>query len=643
MSRGSVNGSECPACPNEHDRVGGSILWAMSDKPTTKRRGVLWLLLLLLVVLVWWWWRPPADNGNLALAVDDMGDLDDILVDFKDDVSASRIAEIGKLAGVELQLVSDQSADERFYRAHVEPSLRDETIARLAAQPEVEIAEPDATVYLIDQRADPAPDDDVAWKDFPNDPKYKFQWHMGQINMPKAWKLADGDGVIVAVIDTGVAYENRGKKFHMVPDLEGVPMTKPYDFVNNTKYANDDHGHGTHVAGTIAQATNNGVGVAGIARKATIMPLKVLSASGSGSVGGIADAIRYAADEGAKVINMSLGGRFRSKVLEKAVKYAHDKGVTVVCAAGNDGSGRVSYPAAYPGSVAVAATQFDESTTFYSNWGKEIDVAAPGGNTKVDQNKDGMPDGVLQNTITVGDPTSDGYFPFMGTSMASPHVAGVAALIVGQGVTEPDAVEKILKETARAPQGKDKFDTARYGAGIIDADAAVRKARSGAGGWQLGLGLVLAGALAASARRRGQVAALSSTPTYLVGVLFGASGLFFLPYLGGIGATLSQLPILASLTHGFPSWDLGVLGAGSHGNPLFFSALVPLFLVTVGYGARKLRAPLAGFAAGVGGHLAFHVVARVADIRFIPNSLDAVWLGLNAVACGVIAYLTLRE
>src|SRR5690606_738793 len=147
-----------------------------------------------------------------------------------------------------------------------------------------------------------------------------FQWHLDQIGMPEAWKLADADGVIVAVLDTGVAYGDHGR-FHQVPDLAGVPIVKPYNFVDNDPHAYDDHGHGTHVAGTIAQATHNGIGVAGVARKATIMPLKVLSARGSGSVAGIADAIRYAADEGAHVINMSLGGRFPSKVLEKAVKY----------------------------------------------------------------------------------------------------------------------------------------------------------------------------------------------------------------------------------------------------------------------------------------------------------------------------------
>src|SRR5262249_6686879 len=135
-----------------------------------------------------------------------------------------------------------------------------------------------------------------------------------------------------------------------------------------------------------------------------------------------------------------------------AIKYARSKGVVVVAAAGNDGRGRVSYPARYPGVIAVAATQFDETTTFYSNWGAEIDVAAPGGNTRVDQNKDGKPDGVLQHTLVIGDPSKTDYQFFMGTSMASPHVAGVAALIESAGVRKPDAVEELLLDTARKPK-----------------------------------------------------------------------------------------------------------------------------------------------------------------------------------------------
>ena len=138
---------------------------------------------------------------------------------------------------------------------------------------------------------------------------------------------------------------------------------------------------------------------------------------------------------------------------------------------------RGCYPAAYVGSIAVAATQFDESTTFYSNWGKEITIAAPGGNTRVDQNEDGVPDGVLQNTVTPGNTAKQDYLLFMGTSMASPHVAGVAALLVSEGIRQPAQVAEILQKTSRRPsQYRGKHDT-HYGAGIIDAKAAIVEAR----------------------------------------------------------------------------------------------------------------------------------------------------------------------
>ncbi|HSS01458.1 MAG TPA: S8 family serine peptidase, partial [Kofleriaceae bacterium] len=436
----------------------------------------------------------------------------------------------------------------------------------------------------------------------------------------------------------GVAYEDY-RNFHLLPDLKGITFVDPYDFVSNTKHANDDHGHGSHVTGTIAQVTNNGIGVAGVARNVRIMPLKVLSGSGSGSVAGIADAIRYAADKGAKVINMSLGGAFPSAVLKKAVAYAHGKGVTVVCAAGNESRGKVGYPAAYPGAIAVAATQFDEATTFYSNWGKDIDIAAPGGNTRIDQNGDGMPDGVLQNTIAIGDPTKDDYFGYMGTSMASPHVAGVAALVVGEGVTDPDRVEQILKDSARQPNGH-KLDREHYGAGIVDAPAAVLKARSNTGGYQFGLGLLMAGAVAASLRRRGGLG-VKLGPSYLAGVVVGASGLFFLPYLA---PSLSSLPVVHALTHGLPSWDLSVLGPSGHGNWLFFSALVPLALLAVGYGVRRARGLLAGVAIGVAAHLAFFAAVPLTAVH-IPAVLGTgtLWLLANAVACLGLARLALRR
>ncbi|MBL4633175.1 MAG: peptidase S8 [Kofleriaceae bacterium] len=604
------------------------------------RSKIFWIFLLIAMIMVWVYFQPAEDNGVsqsemeadrvAAIASDSSGvDRDDILVDLDDDVSASDIAAIEAEFDIDLVLVSDQSEDEQFYRAHVRPELQASILAALQKHDDVEIAERDA-LYTIDPNAVYAlPDLEAEHKGYPNDPKYKYQWHMDQINMPEAWKLASGEGVIVAVLDTGVAYEDY-EKFHMVEDLEGVAITKPYDFVGNTTHANDDHGHGTHVAGTIAQATHNGKGVTGVGREITIMPLKVLSGSGSGSVAGIADAIRYAADEGAHVINMSLGGPFPSRVLKKAVAYAHDKGVTVICAAGNDGKKKLGYPAGYPGAVAVAATQYDKSTTFYSNYGKNLDIAAPGGNMRVDQSGDGEPDGVMQNTIVIGDPTKSGYFGFMGTSMAAPHAAGVAALIVGEGISDPKAVEQILKDTASHPEG---YTSERYGAGLIDAEAAILKARSETGAWQFLLGALLAGAVLFGTRKRINVGA-----GFAGGVLAGSGGLFFLPY---ISSCLASLPGVNTLTHGLPAWDMALLGGIGHGNVLFYSALVPLGLIALLGGIPKARAILAGLGLGVAGHFLFHVLTGVSDIRFM--GADSLWLVANAAVLTVVSAVMLKR
>ncbi|HUJ59514.1 MAG TPA: S8 family serine peptidase [Kofleriaceae bacterium] len=623
------------------------------DEHETKRGGagrLLWLLVIIAIVVLWWWFRPGAATHQAVTEADSWATPGavpgEILVDLKDNATPAQVAAIERDLDIHLALVdSDGEAQKtQLYRAEVDPAREDAVRAALEARPEVEIAEPDAMVSLSpDEMAMASPVDDAKKPGFPNDPMFGKQWNLRQIGMPEAWKLADGNAVTVAVLDTGVSYENY-KNFHQLPDLAGLTFVDPYDFVGNTKHADDDHGHGSHVTGTIAQATNNGIGVAGVALNVKIMPLKVLAANGSGSVAGIADAIRYAADHGAKVINMSLGGAFPSTVLKKAVKYAYDKGVVVVCAAGNEQRGRVGYPAAYPGAIAVSATQGDEALAFYSNYGKDIDIAAPGGNTMGKDGQRNNPDGgVLQNTIYIdrdtgrSDPTRDGYFAFMGTSMASPHVAGVAALVVGEGVTNPDMVEQVLKTTARKPTNQ-KYTTDKYGAGIVDAPAAILKARAETGGWQLGLGLVMAGAVVASARRRGKLVKLG--PSYLVGVLFGASGLFFLPY---ILPAASSLPGLHALTHGLPSWDLSLLGPSGHGNALFFSALVPLVGLAIGYSVPKLRGLLAGLAIGVAAHLAFFAVVPMTALHYVPFGVASLWLAVNAIACIALARLALRR
>ncbi len=226
------------------------------------------------------------------------------------------------------------------------------------------------------------------------------------------------------------------------------------------------------MAGTIAESTNNSEGVAGIAYGASIMPVKVLNSGGSGTYAAIASGIRFAADNGAKVINLSLGGSSGSLTLESALKYAFDKGVTVVAASGNDGSGSVSYPAAYNSYViAVGATRFDNTRAKYSNYGTALDIVAPGGDSAVDQNGDGYGDGILQQTFS-GSYGNFGYFFLQGTSMAAPHVAGVAALVVAHGAaTSPNDVRTALESTADDLGAVGRDNT--YGFGLLDAAGAI--------------------------------------------------------------------------------------------------------------------------------------------------------------------------
>ena len=308
----------------------------------------------------------------------------------------------------------------------------------------------------------------------PNDPLYDQQWNFRMIGAEDAWKTTRGKGVVVAVIDTGVAAATT-KKGKQARDFGVTPFVKGYDFVNDDADPYDDHGHGTHVAGTISESTNNNEGAAGIAHEATIMPLKVLSAQGWGKSADIADAIRFAADNGAQVINMSLGSSQPSDVIHKAVKYARKKGVVIVCAAGNSFREGVGYPAAFPECVAISSVGPSGKLATYSSWGKEVALAAPGG----DMVESGDPkDGILQNTVF---PESQGgrgddYYAFQGTSMASPHAAAVAALVVSQGVTDPARVRDILTKSA-SPQGEPK----KYGAGILSAGNAVKTATAEGG------------------------------------------------------------------------------------------------------------------------------------------------------------------
>ncbi len=329
--------------------------------------------------------------------------------------------------------------------------------AVLEQDPAVVYAEPNFVAGIVAGPAEAPP------PLVPNDPYYRYQWSFDLIQMPAAWDISTGAGTIVAIVDTGIDFR--------APDLANARRRDGYDFVNNDTDPTDDQGHGTHVAGTVAQTTNNALGVAGTAFDTTLLPVKVLDDAGLGSYENIIKGVVYAVDQGADVINLSLAGRNGSQALQEAMEYARARGVLVVAAAGN-ASGPVSFPAAYDDSVlAVGAIRYDKTLASYSNFGPEIDLVAPGGDTSVDQNNDTYADGIVQQTLKLPGPTYS-YLFFEGTSMASPHVAGLAALIFSlQPELSPAEVESIMVQTA-----ENLGNANQYGAGLIQAAAALEAA-----------------------------------------------------------------------------------------------------------------------------------------------------------------------
>lgn len=271
-------------------------------------------------------------------------------------------------------------------------------IKALSNHPFVEYVEPD---YIVN----------ATWT--PNDSSFSNQWGLTKVSAESAWDKTKGSSsVIIAVIDTGVDLNH--------PDLSSKVLTNiDYDFVNGDSEAQDDQGHGTHVAGIAAAATNNITGIAGMCPDCSILPLKVLDSSGNGNVSNIVSAINYATEKGAKVINLSLGGSGSSLTLLNAVRNAYSKGVFLACAAGNANTSQASYPAYYNECVAVAATDQNDYRASFSNYGSWVDTSAPGVNI----------------LATYWDDT---YGYLNGTSMATPYVAGLAGLLFSQGRTQAD-------------------------------------------------------------------------------------------------------------------------------------------------------------------------------------------------------------
>ncbi|MBI3120134.1 MAG: S8 family serine peptidase [Candidatus Kerfeldbacteria bacterium] len=312
----------------------------------------------------------------------------------------------------------------------------------------------------------------------PNDPDYaSSQWNFEKVGAESAWDYdtitpaRGGDpSIIVAVIDTGVAYEDFGE-FSQASDLSDTNFVAGTDLVSDDTHANDDNGHGTHVTGTIAENTNNDELVAGLAFNTSIMPIKVLDELGEGTLDDVAAGIVFATDNGAHVINMSLGSRDDdlTGALEAAISDAVAAGIILVASSGNDGADSVSIPANYDGVIAVGATGEDDEIASYSNTGSDLDIVAPGGSAA---SSSYIFQQTFSNLNAEGFPQDHSTFDivgYRGTSMAAPHVSASVALLLAYGVDSGD-VESILTETAVDLESSGRDNTSGYGR--LDLDGA---------------------------------------------------------------------------------------------------------------------------------------------------------------------------
>jgi serine protease len=380
--------------------------------------------------------------------------------------------------------------------------------ASLRARPDVDYAQPRYRNHAMAR---------------PNDPLYSLQWNFPAIDMERAWDIQPqaGSQITVAVLDSGVAFRTANIRYNsrvpcrfefggplypalgevevpyaVAPELGEAKFVAPRDFIWDDDLPFDLDGHGTHVTGTIGQLTNNGIGVAGMAYNVRIMPVKVIDEIWDcvfdspfiGTDDTIARGVRYAADNGAKVINMSIGrdSGGPSTVVDEAIRYAISRGAFVAIAAGNtaDGGNAASRTAesapSINGMMAVAAVGRSLERAYYSTTNSYVEIAAPGGDLRRDGNSGGIFQQTLDFDLLFADPLrlvppradAFAYYPLQGTSMATPHVSALAAMLMQQGITTPAAVEAAIKQFAR-DLGRAGVDN-EYGHGLIQPRATLR-------------------------------------------------------------------------------------------------------------------------------------------------------------------------
>jgi serine protease len=531
----------------------------------------------------------------------------EIAVDLLDGLSESDIENFKSSLGFASRPSSFLSARTHIFRVSLPADQQAALVGRLRTDARIENVEPVALVH-------------ASWT--PNDPLLERQWHLSRVGAHRAWSWSVGRGVTVAVVDTGVACEDH-PPFSRGSDLAETWCTAGFNFIDGTPHATDDQGHGSHVAGTIAQSTNNGIGAAGLAFKARILPVKVLDSTGTGTTVAVADGIRFAVDAGAQVINLSLGSSRASRLMRDSIAYARSRGVIVVAAAGNNGR-FVEYPAAFDDVIAVSATDSFDRLARFSSRGPQVDIAAPGV-------------GVVQQTIcNAGRNKCERYPELSGTSMASPHVAAAAALLVSVGVHNPAAVQRALYSSARGIDGQARGGP-MYGAGLLDVGAALSRTVLTHAFVRLALVGILAAWVVSRIRKKGGIARPWRPAFILSALAFGPGLLFLAPLV----APRVLLP-LDLLARPVGEWDM-IVGASVHRWLPLAHFLIPMALSGVAFGIARMRPVIAGVAIGTAAYLASQPLLGILATTTRGLIFLSAWALINTVICLWLARLSLDE
>lgn len=371
--------------------------------------------------------QPKSIDQSIVYTAEGAAKAATILVKFKSGTSDQTVAHIHQalgtktkktITGINVQIV------ELPANSHVA-----DMVSQFRTRGEIQYAEPN---YIVQSFFTP------------NDPDFSSQWNLQKINAPTAWNTIQGGFGPIAVLDTGIDSNH--------PDLSGE-VKIGYNFIADNTDTSDDNGHGTHVAGIIDASTNNGIGVASIGFRGTLLPVKILDSTGAGTDGSVASGITYAVDNGAKIINLSLGGSSFSQTEQDAVNYATSKGVIVVAAAGNNSNNSPVYPAADSGVLAVSASDSNDNLASFSSYGSDVFVSAPGDN--------------ITSTYNNG-----GYAQMSGTSMAAPHLAGLLGLALSyqgsSGKNIIDAIKQTSDKVGSYPYDSNGWNQ-YFGYGRIDA------------------------------------------------------------------------------------------------------------------------------------------------------------------------------